>query len=433
MKKFILIFLIGFLQNNLKSQCTISFSLNTSTGGYTLPCNPSSMIVNIVNTSTVFPVSLLTEGPLISTSGSSYTCTVPGTYTVTMWETGAPTCIITQTFAILQNSLAPNVTVTPSSTSLICNGSPVTFSAICNPTANVTGEWLQINYVPITAPSISLSFTTTSPGIYTARYKDNSNGCVGAKTVLALNTGTPTAPSLTLSAYPSATIGCGAFSTPTLNPMHNNTGAPYSYTYTNLTTSLTVNYPWAATTNGYYLIEMRDGNFCYCSLTMYIGTNTVAPIINITGTNTLCSGYSNTLTANGAASYTWNTGANTNSVVISPSITTNYNVKGTDAVNGCTNTATFTQTVSPCAGIEELFLENNISVYPNPVSNILFISSEQNEFKNLEIEITNVLGQTVYKLAFTKEIDVSKLEAGLYYLKISGKNKENYYSKFIKE
>ncbi len=85
-------------------------------------------------------------------------------------------------------------------------------------------------------------------------------------------------------------------------------------------------------------------------------------------------------------------------------------------------------------GIKEVNnLISNLNVYPNPVSNTLFISPKQDEFKNSEIEITNALGQIVLKLPYSNEIDVSKLAQGFYNLKISEPGEQFYYSKFIKE
>jgi hypothetical protein len=69
------------------------------------------------------------------------------------------------------------------------------------------------------------------------------------------------------------------------------------------------------------------------------------PIVSITpATTTVYSGQSVTLTAAGASSYSWSTGANTSSITFSaPAGTTTYSVTGTDE-NGCPNTATATVT-----------------------------------------------------------------------------------------
>lgn len=71
----------------------------------------------------------------------------------------------------------------------------------------------------------------------------------------------------------------------------------------------------------------------------------VYPIPTVAVTNaTICSGSSVTLSASGATSYTWNTGANTSSVSVSPTTTTVYTVTGSD--NGCSNTQTVSVSVS---------------------------------------------------------------------------------------
>jgi hypothetical protein len=88
---------------------------------------------------------------------------------------------------------------------------------------------------------------------------------------------------------------------------------------------------------------------------------------------------------------------------------------------------------SSTAGIEEINFSSEIKIYPNPTSNTLHISTEQNEFENSEIEITNSLGQMVLKTLFSNTVDVSNFSQGFYNLKIATLNKQIYNSKFIKE
>jgi large repetitive protein len=74
------------------------------------------------------------------------------------------------------------------------------------------------------------------------------------------------------------------------------------------------------------------------------------PTVTVTPSNPIiCRGTPTTLTASGAASYTWSpaTGLNTTTgatVIANPTVTTTYTVTGT-ATNGCTNTRTVTVTV----------------------------------------------------------------------------------------
>lgn len=84
-------------------------------------------------------------------------------------------------------------------------------------------------------------------------------------------------------------------------------------------------------------------------------------------------------------------------------------------------------------GINELYSQNSINFYPNPVLNTLHIESEKHFEAGTEIEILNTLGQTVLKQSFNKEIDLTTLSSGYYTLKIISPNTSPVISKFIKE
>jgi hypothetical protein len=70
------------------------------------------------------------------------------------------------------------------------------------------------------------------------------------------------------------------------------------------------------------------------------------PVVNAGADVSICTGSSTTLTATGAVTYVWNTGATTDAITVSPTTTTTYTVTGTDA-NGCVNTDQVTVTVNP--------------------------------------------------------------------------------------
>jgi len=75
-------------------------------------------------------------------------------------------------------------------------------------------------------------------------------------------------------------------------------------------------------------------------------TVTVTPTPTVIVTNTaICNGSSATLSASGATSYSWNTGATTATIAASPTTTTIYTVTGT--TSGCSNTQTVSVTVNP--------------------------------------------------------------------------------------
>jgi hypothetical protein len=84
------------------------------------------------------------------------------------------------------------------------------------------------------------------------------------------------------------------------------------------------------------------------------------------------------------------------------------------------------------AGIKEHKI-NKIKIFPNPVSNIMNLTDEKNNFQNSEIEIANYFGQTVLKTEFKNQIDVSELASGFYTLLIKDNSPGVITKKFIKE
>ena len=79
-------------------------------------------------------------------------------------------------------------------------------------------------------------------------------------------------------------------------------------------------------------------------------------------------------------------------IPISPTVTTSYTVTGT-GLNGCTNKAVVTQSVSSCAGITDLQSTHiEVSIFPNPSSTNLTVKTDE-EIQT--ISIYNSLGALV--------------------------------------
>ncbi|MCX8080601.1 MAG: T9SS type A sorting domain-containing protein [Bacteroidia bacterium] len=88
------------------------------------------------------------------------------------------------------------------------------------------------------------------------------------------------------------------------------------------------------------------GSGCSSPMTPVVFTVSPSPTINISpATPSICSGGSVVLTATGSATYTWNTGANTNSISVSPSVSTVYSVSG--GATGCIGSASVNVQVVP--------------------------------------------------------------------------------------
>jgi hypothetical protein len=141
------------------------------------------------------------------------------------------------------------------------------------------------------------------------------------------------------------------------------------------------------------------------------------PTVSVSSSSVLiCAGQSATLSASGASTYSWNPSNTGATIVITPTITSSYTVTGTSTVTGCRNSATITQSVNICTGIEE-FNSNNYqsNIFPNPA----------NEFFNLDIganeilRVYNSLGQEIFKGIVDQvnfSIDCSVWANGLYFV-----------------
>jgi len=128
----------------------------------------------------------------------------------------------------------------------------------------------------------------------------------------------------------------------TINPTG---GVSYSVTGNSFTVSPTV------LTS--YTVTGVDAIGCTNTAIISVTVNALPNITVNTSSASICNGSSSTLTGNAGVTYLWNTGATTSAIVVSPSVTTNYTVTGTDG-NGCSNTASLTLTVNNCPGTTSL-------------------------------------------------------------------------------
>ena len=81
---------------------------------------------------------------------------------------------------------------------------------------------------------------------------------------------------------------------------------------------------------------------------------------------------------------------------------------------------------------DDLDIDTNISIYPNPVSEILYIKS--NDFSNLEYSLYDVLGNRIFSKYQGSSLNVQTLQAGMYVLSIYDKAQQRRITlKFIKK
>jgi hypothetical protein len=143
--------------------------------------------------------------------------------------------------------------------------------------------------------------------------------------------------------------------------------------------------------------------------------------VGISGGGTICAGQSATLSAYGAPSFTWNTGAVSGSIVVTPTASSIYSVIAANCPNG----NTVSVIVSVCTEIPVQIAEAlHVKVYPNPSGGEFIVESACLE--ETEISVYDFTGKMVIKpesLGATARINLQTYSKGIYFLKVSCKEK----------
>lgn len=405
-----------------------TYTWNTGATGNSVVFNPSVTTVytatgslgGCINTRTIsisaLPLPTVTVNSGTICNGNSFTLVPSGALSYTYPATVSPTVTTSYTVigvgsnGCLSNIATSNVTVVAgptlsASSATICSGGTATLTASgANTYTWNTGS----NSSSITvSPSSTTNYTVGGA---------NLAGCKSNTLTLTVNVGS--APSVVVN---SSTVCAGTSATLTASGLTTytwNTGAN--------TNSIVVS-PSVTTT---YSV---NGNLLGCATQASNSSTVVVNSVNVTANATstvICSGQSGTLNASGASTYTWNTGSNGNSIVVSPTVSTNYTVTGTGS-NGCVGNAIVTQSVEICTGISNISGELSIfSVNPNPASDFIVVNSIK-ALRDQNMEIINSVGQLVKVIRIENEkqtVIISDLAKGVYFVKLNGAT-----SKFVKE
>ncbi len=157
---------------------------------------------------------------------------------------------------------------------------------------------------------------------------------------------------------------------------------------------------------GMYTVNMiNSANGQSCAPTFKVFKLQFADLTPQIFENTMCLGETKTIGVIGVGGYSWNTGATTSSIVVTPSVSGaySYSVHYVDT-NGCVINSNIHQNVDECVGLAEMRSVNTkITIFPNP-SKGEFTLITTDKFKKGEIVITNNLGQIV----FTQSISVGE-------------------------
>ena len=327
-------------------------------------------------------------------------------YTATGSSTAG--CVASAAQVIIVNP-NPNLIVT-SSNPFVCNGALTTLSAVNsvtqNPAPTVSYSWSTNQITPSISVNPTISTNYTVSGTYTTGCKTTS---VYPLTVyiatFVVNT-------------PSAL--CSG-STATLTA----TGAATNFVWGTIpvqTSSVALVSPTLTTV---YTVTGTTGQ-CSVVKTVTVPINPIPPVSITTPKWVICLFDGADLTANGALTYTWNTGEVGPSINFTttgnggpngnPTTTTSFTVTGTD-VNGCAKTVSATVFVSNCTGVDELngSVNNHLEIYPNPNNGNFVVKADA----PVQLTIINELGQNIRNVELTetlKEVNVTGLANGVYFI-----------------
>jgi gliding motility-associated-like protein len=249
------------------------------------------------------------------TNGISFTPSATNTYTVT--GTDANGCINTDQVTV---SVLTNAPVNAGPDVAICNGQSTTLTA----SGAVTFNWDQglgtgNNFV--VAPTGTTTYTVVGT---------DGNGCIGTDAITVTVNPLPST-----NAGPDQTVCQGTSVTLTA------TGAT-TYSWDNGVTNGVAFTPGVGTVT--YTVSGTSAAGCITTDQVVVTVNPL-PTTDAGPDQTVCAGTAVTLTASGAASYSWTGGVN-QGVAFTPAATSTYTVTGTSAA-GCTTTDQVTVTVNP--------------------------------------------------------------------------------------
>lgn len=250
-----------------------------------------------------------TNGPVSQSLAASPPITT--VYTVTG---EASTCLAIKTGTIFVNQ-TPTVTA---NSPTICSGT----TGVITPTGAATYSLVGM---PLAVSPFSVS--PQASAVYTI--VGTTNSCIDSKTVSVTVNITPTL------SVNNASICQGAAASLTVS------GAA-AYAWSSGPTMSVIAISPAATTN--YVVT---GTTLGCSDTKTATVNVEIPPTLTVADKLICPGASATLSASGAATYSWSTNATTSSIVVSPAATAVYSVTGTNTLCSASISATVSVAILP--------------------------------------------------------------------------------------
>jgi len=357
---------------------------------------------------------------------------IPGGATTYAWNNGATTPSITvaptdTTDYIVDVNISGCAVVADTTTIYVIDPPVVDLGAdvtICNgDTAPLDAGNPGSTYLWSNAATTQ-TINATLDGTYYADVT-NAGGCSTADTVIVNYHAT------SLNLGPDTSV-CGPLALDAGNP-----GG--TYLWSDGSTSQT----FTATSSGQYSVDVVDLNGCNITDDIFVLLSPL-PTIDLGADYQICVYHTTTLDAGSAVSYLWSTGATTQTIDVDGAVlgagTHTFTVLITDG-NGCTNSDDIVVTVDACVGISEITQALPMSIYPNPANSRATLELDINKAGYTRIVLINAIGQEVNVVADGAlptgnqlfDVNLSELEAGVYFVQVATADGKRYNRKVIKE
>jgi hypothetical protein len=215
-----------------------------------------------------------------------------------------------------------------------CNGSCL----ILAPLRPMDSTSIDTTVTPFGQLKISEFISVGSPGTYNYNYsfyeKCSGGGCCNNNCPTPYTSTWNVLPALSPVISGNINICVGQSTTLTVNCGGDCTGATYTWGDGPTGASRVVS---PTTTTTYTVTVSRFGQGCTSTAEITINVSAIPSVAISPAGATICQGNSQSLTASGAASYSWSEGSNTASINVSPATNTTYTVVGSNGA--CTSSA----------------------------------------------------------------------------------------------
>ncbi|MFA7717353.1 MAG: T9SS type A sorting domain-containing protein [Candidatus Absconditabacterales bacterium] len=401
-----------------------------------------TVIVTNLNGCTATASSMVTVNPAPTASITGNLNTCPGANTTLtaiggntyVWSTGSNAQIIT-----VNPNTTTTYTVTVSNTNGCKSSTSVQVNVYPSPTATITPSSLTIcqgtNGVLTATGGVSYLWSTGQPTATitvsppaTTNYNvivTDGNGCkASAITTVIVN---HISSYFSYAAEVSCPGGNNGYANIAVNGQY-----PYAYWWSPTPTSGQGTSSVNNLTAGVWNVQITDANGCVTNNSITIlqpPQIVITPSINNQTVTVSVSG--GTLLGSNQYQYLWSptpvAGYGASTATFAEGVT-HVQLTVTDG-HECQETAMMT--LSGGVGINEMTTESPINIYPNPVSDVLYIETGNIEVS--EIQIFDVQGKMITLSGSTTTVDMAKMPTGIYLLRIITKDGDMFSSKVMKE